>query len=572
MANNLIRSWVCLCWIVICALTITLLSHYGFASRYSLDQYGDRPRQSIGMLTDSSNEGAYWYIGSMVLLFTMYAFGYWKGVRSSVHFSSAYQRWALALIIVGGIVFCLALLPMYPVDGSDIYDYIIRGRMSAVYGLNPLEHVPDQIMRDMFYRFASWHRTPSAYGPAWELLAHTVSTLTATSNRNQQVIAYKLVAIAGYGLTALFVGLTLRRVAPRRLLIGLYLFMWNPLVVYMTAGTGHNDALMTACIALALYCLSRRWYVAATLGATIGLLIKFIPALFIPIIALVALRDLGTRRWLRYMLLSMFLGGVLAVIMYTPYWHGWDTLRAERRALMYTGSVATVMRHWLMPILDGVTDLTTSARNTPNSRTILANGTLALFGIFYLTQLVMLWRKHDSLTPIRITARIMLAYLLVASLWFHAWYVIWLIALVALLEDTPLRRLALVFSYLVTWQAFLYNYISIQTRSDQWLPWLDLVPVAIYMGYAWGYIVWYQITNRLRWQRLYLEDRAVGERLQAARGALGLTLSDLSDEMAIHYDYLEQYEQGKRPLRLDHGRALAQRLNLSLEDLLGTKA
>jgi len=559
-------------WIVICGLAIILLFHYGFASRYSLNEYGARPRQSIGTLTDFSNEGAYWYIGSMALLFVLYGLGYSKGIQPIRRCSPSQQRWALGLVIVGGAAFSLILISMYPVDGSDVYDYIIRGRMSALYGLNPLENVPNQIVTDPFYRFASWHRTPSAYGPAWELLAHTVSTLTATSSRNQQVIAYKLMAIAGYGLTALFVGLTLRRVAPRRLLIGLYLFMWNPLVVYMTAGTGHNDALMAACIALALYCLSRRWYVAATLGATIGLLTKFIPVLLIPIIALVALRDLGTRRWLRYMLFSVLLSGALIVIMYAPYWHGWDTLRTERRALLYTGSVATVARQWLMPILDGTSDLTTSARNTPNSRALLANGTVILFGIAYLSQLVILLQNRQPVTTLRTAARIMLAYLLIASIWFHAWYVIWLIALVALLEDTPLRRLALVFSYLVTWQAFLYNYMSIQTRSDQLLPWLDLVPVTIYMGCTWGYIVWYQISRRLRGQQSHPADRAIGERLQAARGTVGLTLSDLSDELAIRYDYLEQYERGERSLRLDHGRALAQRLNLSLDDLLSVKA
>jgi hypothetical protein len=558
--------------LIICGLLLMMVYHFGFGARYSLEQYGERPRQSIGTLTTFSNEGAYWFVGSMALLFILYGWGFWAGMRASVCFTDRQRYRMLALVIVGGGLFSLIMLPMYPVDASDIYDYIIRGRISAVYELNPMLNTPDQIMLDPFHRFASWRKTPSAYGPAWEVLAYVTSTLTAESTRNQQVIAYKLLAVVGYGLTALFIGLTLRQIAPQRMVIGMYLFLWNPLVVYMTAGTGHNDALMTACVALACYCLSRRWYVGATFAATLGTLIKFIPALLIPIIALIALRELGKRQWLRYLVVSALTCGFAAVVLYAPYWHGWDTLRIQRRELMYTGSAATVIRQWLIFYLDGATELQALPRNTPNSNALLANGTLLLFGLFYLWQLAQLWRDYQPVNSVRITARIMLAYLLIASLWFHAWYVIWLIALIALLEDTPLRRLALMFSYLVTWQAFLYNYMTIQTRAGLWLPWLDAVPVTLYMGYAACYIFHYQSMAWQRRRQAQPADHLVGMRLQAARQSTGLALGTVSDELDIRYDHLEQYERGERPLRLDHGRALAQRFGVPLEDLLGMKA
>jgi hypothetical protein len=558
--------------IIICGLFMILVYHVGFGARYSLEQYGERPRQSIGTLTGFSNEGAYWFVGGMALLFALYGLGFVMGVKTSVRFTDRQRLGLLALVIGGGGLFSLTLLPMYPVDASDIYDYIIRGRMSAVHELNPMLNTPDQITHDPFYRFASWRRTPSAYGPAWELVAHLTSTLTAEQSRNQQVIAYKLLALASYALTALFIGLTLRVVAPQRVVIGLYLFLWNPLVVYMTAGTGHNDALMTACMALACYCLSRRWYLGATLAATLGTLVKFIPALLIPIIALIALRELGRRRWLRYLLVSALTCGLMASALYAPYWHGWDTLRLQRRELMYTGSIATVMRQWLMFSLDGATEMQTSPRLTPNSNALLANGTLLFFGLFYLWQWVRLWRDDQPVNAVRITVRILLAYLLVASLWFHAWYVIWLIALIALLEDTPMRRLALTFSYLVTWQAFLYNYFQFETRAGLWLPWLDVVPVLIYMGYAWFYIGAYHLRAWQRRRSATPDDRAIGLRLQIARQSAGVTLGSLSDELAIRYDHLEQYERGERPLRVDDGRVLAQRLGLTLEALLGIKA
>lgn len=558
--------------LVICGLMMALVLHIGFAERYSLAEFGRRPRQSIGTLTRFSNEGAYWYIGGMIALFLCFAIGYWIISRTTGKLDNKQQRAWLLVLILSAVLFCLVLLPMYPVDASDIYDYIIRGRMSAIYGLNPMDDVPSQVARDPVFPFVSWRMTPSAYGPAWELIAHTVSTLTADTSRNAQVLAYKLIAVTGYGLTAVFIGLTLKQIAPRRVLIGVYLFMWNPLVVYMTAGRGHHDAVMTATIAIALYCLSRRWYLAATLGAGMGVLIKFIPALLLPIIVIVALRDLGIRRWLRYAALSAIIGGLLAVVLYAPYWHGLDTLRTSRRALMYTGSVATVARQWLMPILDGVTDLSTPPRDTPNTVALLANGTLVLFGAYTLMQLYILWRNREPMLPYRVAARIMLAYLLIASIWFHGWYVIWLLALVALLEDTPLRRVSLVFSYLVTWQAFLYNSMAIQSRGGDYLPWLDLVPVTIYMGYAWGYLGWYQLRSWVRRWQVSDAVRADGAVLMAARCDQQVSASDLSDELGIPYDHLLQYERGTRPVRLDHARALAQRLDFPVDALVGEKA
>jgi transcriptional regulator with XRE-family HTH domain len=79
----------------------------------------------------------------------------------------------------------------------------------------------------------------------------------------------------------------------------------------------------------------------------------------------------------------------------------------------------------------------------------------------------------------------------------------------------------------------------------------------------------------MAWQRrrqAQPADHLVGMRLQAARQSTGLALGTVSDELDIRYDHLEQYERGERPLRLDHGRALAQRFGVPLEDLLGMKA
>ncbi|PJF33807.1 MAG: hypothetical protein CUN49_17680, partial [Candidatus Thermofonsia Clade 1 bacterium] len=103
------------------------------------------------------------------------------------------------------------LLPVYPLDATDVYDYIIRARMTAFYGMNPLRDVPRQLPDDPFYRFVGWKDVPSAYGGAWELLAALVVQL-AGDDQLVNVLAFKGLAVLGSLIGALGIYAALRRV------------------------------------------------------------------------------------------------------------------------------------------------------------------------------------------------------------------------------------------------------------------------------------------------------------------------------------------------------------------------
>jgi hypothetical protein len=456
----------------------------------------------------------------------------------------------------------IVLLPMYPVDAADVYDYIIRGRMSAVYGLNPLHDVPNQVKSDPFYRFAAWHDVSSAYGPAWEVLASLASRI-AGDDSIANVIVFKLLSLLGYAATALLIGLTLRELAPRRVMAGVYLFAWNPLMILMTSGGGHNDTLIAACMVLSLYCLARRWYVAATLGALLGALVKFIPLLLIPMIALIALRELRRVQLARYVLLSALLGGTLSVVFYGPFWVGIETIRPERRAAMYTGSFATIIRQQLAPTLDHK-DGSTWTTDTPVTNGLISNVTLALFVVFYFAQLEIVWRERDRLRPARAALLVLLFYLLVSCLWFQSWYVVWILPLAVLLDDTFLRRLTLAFSYLVVWQSLLYNFVTLRPSGFAPLPWRDLVPVGVVMGLSWAYVGWFWLQAWWRKARRSPLLVSVGARLRTARETAQLTPADLAEYLGWSTDVLLAYERGDCPIPLDRMQILCERLGLPL--------
>ncbi len=472
-------------FLLVGGVLMTAVYYGGFTARYSLAEHGSKPMQSIATLNSMAASGALIYAVGFAVLFGLY----WLGLHFGL-LSASRVQWLI--VAAFALIFNISLLQMAPVDAADVYDNIIRGRMSAVYGLNPLHGAPSQVRFDPFYGFAAWHDVPSAYGPVWEILAAWTSRLAA-NDHNSNVLAFKWLSILGYGITAIFIGLTLHVTAPNRALLGVYLFTWNPLVVYMTSAGGHNDLVMTACMLISIYCLVRRWYGASTLGALVGMLVKFMPIVMVPIIAFVALRDLRGAARVRFLMVSGITGAIVIFASYAPYWTGFSTLDFARRGSMFTSSAATLARQALSTIFDGKLP---DSGSTPITNAIIGRTVLLWFGLFFLSQIVSLYGKRDPVQPVRVLTAAMLFYLLVAAIWFQSWYVLWVVPLAALLTNDRLRRLTLLFSYLVTWQPLLYNYVTLRPGDWAPLPWRDLIPVAVVMGPAWAYVLWYWLFDR----------------------------------------------------------------------------
>lgn len=476
-----------LVWLTLSALVFTLVFALGFTARYPLALYRDKPLATMATLSNLSAESFAIYAAGLALLFVLYALGIRQVGRLRVTSGAA-----LAFIMGAGVLFNAVLLPIYTFDAADVFDYIIRGRITAYYDLNPMAVIPARTVRtDPFYEYVGWKHAPGAYGAAWEWIAAATVRL-AGDDFIANVIAFKLVAILGYLATGWFVVLILRRLAPERALLGLYLWLWNPFVVLMTGAGAHNDTVMAAFMMLGVYWLVRRWYIAATMAALLGAMVKFVPLALVAIIGVVALRELSWRLRVRYLLL----GGVLSLLLFAGvtarFWTGRlaDVLSLDRRSALYTGSVATVVRQALIPALDGQPSNAIGPQ-TPNTNALISRASFGLLALFVLWQLYAVFRDRDPFRPVRALALILMFYMLVSSFWFMSWYVLWAVPVVALLDDTPLRRFTLLFSYLVSWEMVLYQYITLRPTGFAPLPWRDLLPVASYMGVAWGLVAWY---------------------------------------------------------------------------------
>ncbi|MBI3360528.1 MAG: DUF2029 domain-containing protein, partial [Chloroflexi bacterium] len=242
------------------------------------------------------------------------------------------------------VVVNLSLLWLYPIDAADIFDNILRGRITAQYGGNPFYQAPNDAPSDPFLTYTAWRRSTSAYGPLWELLAAGTSRM-AGDDKLANVIAFKSLGLLFYfGSLALIAGL-LRRHTPERALQGVCLFAWNPLVLYETAGNGHNDVVMVFCILSGLYLLSRERHIPAALALTAGATIKFIPILLLPIALATGLRAQRTTRGrIIFGLAALMACAALIVLLYAPFWRGGDPIGLDRRSGMFTASLPAILQ------------------------------------------------------------------------------------------------------------------------------------------------------------------------------------------------------------------------------------
>ena len=265
------------------AVFSALIYWFGLTQPYHLFDLYQQPLLDLRKLTEGYPEKLWPLIVEFTILFVLYIAA-WRIVRRT------HPR-SIWLIIIGStIVFSVIVLFMYPYDAADIFDNIMHGRILSVYGANPFRDVAVQFPADPFLPYVAWRKSISAYGPAWEMTAG-LSARLAGNDLLTNVFVFKLVLAGFMAGCAGLIAVILRRLAPDRVLAGIVLFLWNPVVLYETIGQGHNDVAMLFWMLLAVWLLLKKRYTLTIVALSIGMLFKYIPVLFIP----AALADIGYR-------------------------------------------------------------------------------------------------------------------------------------------------------------------------------------------------------------------------------------------------------------------------------------
>jgi alpha-1,6-mannosyltransferase len=404
-----------------------LIYLFAFVYPYNLFKLYSYPHLGVRRFAQD-NPMVIWWLASV---FVIQCGLYWLGWRSAQH---AKGRIAWFIVLGGALAFSVVLLFMYPFDAADIFDYIMRGRILGVYGANPFQDVAEQFISDPFYPYVTWRRLPSPYGPVWEILAGGTARMSGDSII-ANVLAFKLVSgiftIASIALVALI----LRRTAPERALAGVTLLAWNPVVLSVTLGNGHNDITIVFCMLAAVWALIQQRYTLAILALVLGTLFKFIPLLLLPAACLIALRTLpNTRARVRFLGVTTLAVVAVIILTYGPFWYGLETLQGlNRQSLFFTASLPAFFYTWLWPTL-----------GRDQAAFIVNLITTSLTVLFVLWQSWHTWRDPSWLRFCQVAVNIFLFYLLLTCSWFQQWYTIWPLGMATLLPSGPTVYLAMI--------------------------------------------------------------------------------------------------------------------------------
>jgi hypothetical protein len=335
----------------------------------------------------------------------MYVAGLWLARRRAPRF---------AHVAVLACAMQLAPLGAPLLLSTDAWTYWDYGRLAVVHGENPYRSDPETAPADPAFRYvgAAWRDTTSVYGPVFTLASEPIARAAGTSADAAAWIYKTLAALAV--LAAAFLAARLSR----RPALALAFVGWNPVLAVHFAGGGHNDAWMIALVLGALAAgAARRPQLAGVLWA-LSILVKWIPLVLLPLRALEA-RAQGRRVGHLGFAAAFVVALALATWRYGFAWL--DALGPLAR------NASTETRYAIPHRL--------SSLGIPHA---LAIGLcVAGFALGYGWLLREAWRGR---------ARLGLAtcFLLLATPYLVAWYVVWTLPLAAAEDDEHAALLGLV--------------------------------------------------------------------------------------------------------------------------------
>ncbi len=410
-------------------------------------------------------------LGYALLLVALFSL-YWLAFRAV---QSEQARPSLWILLGTAVLFAIPLLQTYPINANDLFRYVIRGRVSSVYGQSPYAAAPDAFPDDPFLPLAGeWADETSPYGPLWELLATGITQLTQ-NNLLAGLLSFKLVGLLAHLTCGWLIWRLLAQADAAKQRSFTLLWLWNPALLLMFVVDGHNDVLMMVWQLVAIWFWRRKrpalsssmklsvpkWPSLTLFFLLLAALTKPIALLPIPFFALAIWRELeNNAARLRLFGWAVIWGGTAVWLAFLPFGSPLDlAVRLLREASSGPGfSPATLVLliagEWGQPL-------------TPAFIELVANLFRLLFGLLVVW---LLWLGWNGRSPLRAAADVLAAYSLQAlsfRLWYSTWPFLWLLLEDESAEMQPTFRLhaGLWFLFTVQLSVLIYGHLRAYALS-----------------------------------------------------------------------------------------------------------
>ena len=355
----------------------------------------------------------------------------------------------LIVILVFAVLFRLLLIPLSEVRlSSDMYRYVWDGRVQGA-GINPYLYVPEDqalvSLRDdkIYPNINRRDYAHTIYPPFAQVFFWAVSRVT------QSVSGFKLaMALCDFATIGFLIGCLHRLQQPLERVV---VYAWHPLPIWEFCASGHLDALMILCVVVAIWLRLRNQPGLTGVALACATLVKFFPLVLVPAFYQTHPAGRASSKLIRCWDLRFpmaFLGTV--ILLYLPY-----TLTAGSKVLGFLPEYAKEEglrngdAYFLFSLLGIVTDsLNVDVELSPRIYNI---GLAVLFSFLFIRAFVtvnlssksnqsnLIWLQEAFLLALTCTA-------LVSSK--YAWYYVWIVPFLCLIESIPALYLSLAAFYL----------------------------------------------------------------------------------------------------------------------------
>jgi Dolichyl-phosphate-mannose-protein mannosyltransferase len=424
------REWQFLLVLVVAALVIELVL-LRFTTLMSLREFFPG-REGISldfvkMLGPDWVRNTWFQASAFALMFVAFGAALWAFRQSRTTPAT------LATLFAPPLVWSATAAFMYPPYAVDLFHNLADSRMLWLYRLNPMVVAP--IARP-FIIGTSYGDQTSAYGPLWYLL-NFPGAVFQPQNYLSSIILLKLWMAIFYIASGALILLTLRRTNPRLALLGAALYLWNPFVLMRVLGDAHNDVVMFFFVLVALYFATTHEWLGVAPALTLSALIKYVSVLLGPLVLVYVLMLPAQER--RHALPRLFAGvgiaAVLAVIIYLPFWAGPRTFSA----ILGESKMSITSTPLLVQLL--ITGPLLRDTNGDLSRLLMRVVFLVPYGFIIASVRPPIRRLYAG------SYQVLFLFVFLAVAWFRPWYLLWVVALGALLPSGWFLALTLAISF-----------------------------------------------------------------------------------------------------------------------------
>ncbi|MBU2235436.1 hypothetical protein KKA01_00040, partial [Patescibacteria group bacterium] len=280
------------------------------------------------------------------------------------------------------------------------------------------------------------------------------------------IFLYKLLALFSFFAGAYFLGKILQMISPDKKIGGLFLYLWNPLILFEAVNNAHNDMLMISIVLAAIYFLLKKKYSTSLLVLLLSVLLKYITLVIVPVFLYFVLKNIPQlNKKVKFVLKTGIAVIIVTTLFYIPFWEGAEIFKG----LFQQTQLSTFFLFSLFPsLVFAIAYLVGS--NFSWSYDLLTDISryfgLGAFIVVYFWQ-IKNYVKDKSKNFIYYSFLILFAYIIYYVSYLQPWYLVWLIPIAILVDKKYFLQfifiltLAGLLSYIVLVNSLIYILIFV---------------------------------------------------------------------------------------------------------------